>query len=79
MRFFSGETIKLKENPINKRLEFDLSESSKRYEELFEVIFFLWSCSKEIGFLTALFLITLRNLSTTSLMPTKLLEVKVVD
>ena len=46
---------------------------------LFEVIFFLWSCSKEIGFLTALFLITLRNLSTTSLMPTKLLEVKVVD
>lgn len=36
---FSGETIKLKENPVNKRLEFDLSESSKRYEELFEVIF----------------------------------------
>ena len=50
MRFFSGETIKLKENPINKRLEFDLSESSKRYEELFEVIFFCGVVQKKSDF-----------------------------
>lgn len=35
-----GETIKLKENPVNRKLEFDLSESTKKYEDLFEEFIF---------------------------------------
>lgn len=41
-----GETIKLKENPVNKKLEFDLSESSKRYEDLFEEFIYYKSVVK---------------------------------